>query len=104
PWEAIVPGVPLVALFFLALTGVLLVADLRQPRRFLWTLTRPQWRSWLTRGSYVIAAYGFLLGLEALAALGWLPFRLPRASTSLTVLLAVFTAVYTAFLFGQAKG
>jgi Fe-S-cluster-containing dehydrogenase component len=103
-WEPIVPAAPLVALFFLALTGVLLVADLRQPRRFLWTLTRPQWRSWLTRGSYVIAAFGLLLGAEALAVLGWLPFRLPRTATALTVLLAVFTAVYTAFLFGQAKG
>ena len=37
--------------------GLLLVADLRQPQRFLWTLTRPQWRSWLVRGAYVIAAY-----------------------------------------------
>ena len=33
------------------------VADLRQPSRFLWTLTRPQWRSAHAR-SYVIAAYG----------------------------------------------
>ena len=30
--------------------ALLLIADLRQPRRFLWTLTRPQWRSWLVRG------------------------------------------------------
>ena len=104
PWEPIAPLAPLVAILFLALTGVLLIADLRQPRRFLWTLTKPQWRSWLTRGSYVIAAYSLLLGLEALAALGWLPFRLPRAATALSLLLAVFTAVYTAFLFGQAKG
>ena len=27
-------------------------------------LTRPQWRSWLTRGSYVIAGYGGLLGVH----------------------------------------
>ena len=67
PWPASSPDGPpagvtvLTALGFLALTGVLLVWDLRQPQRFLWTLTRPQWRSWLTRGSYVIAAYGLLL-------------------------------------------
>ena len=41
-------GRPLVvALLALAVTGALLVWDLRQPTRFLWTLTRPQWRSWL---------------------------------------------------------
>ena len=90
------------ALLFLAATGILLVWDLRQPRRFLWTLTRPQWRSWLTRGSYIIAAYGALLGLQLLLRLGGRP--VPRGLTLLTVLLAASTALYTAFLFGQAKG
>jgi Fe-S-cluster-containing dehydrogenase component len=90
------------ALGFLAATGVLLVWDLRQPRRFLWTLTRPQWRSWLTRGSYVIAAYGALLGLQLLLGLSGRPG--PRSLTLLTALLAAGTALYTAFLFGQAKG
>jgi hypothetical protein len=90
------------ALFFLAVTGVLLVWDLRQPRRFLWTLTRPQWRSWLTRGSYIIAAYGALLGVQLLLRLADRP--VPRGLTPLTIFLAVATALYTAFLFGQAKG
>jgi hypothetical protein len=98
------PGAALVALLFLALTGAFLISDLRQPRRFLWTLTRPQWRSWLVRGAYIIAAYGACLGAHVLDGVGWLPFVLPRAITSLTVLLAAGTAVYTAFLFGQAKG
>ena len=90
------------ALVFLALTGVLLVWDLRQPRRFLWTLTKPQWRSWLTRGSYIIAAYGLLLGVELLASLAGRPVS--RGLTGLTMLLAAGTALYTAFLFGQSKG
>jgi len=90
------------ALFFLALTGVLLVWDLRQPMRFLWTLTRPQWRSWLTRGSYIIAAYGALLGLQLLLRLTDRP--VPRGLTPLTIFFAAATALYTAFLFGQAKG
>jgi hypothetical protein len=98
------PGAALVASLFLALTGVLLVWDLRQPARFLWTVTRPQWRSWLVRGAYVIAAYGAFLGLHVLAGLVGPPLRLPAAATMATLLLAVATAVYTAFLFGQAKG
>src|SRR4029079_9994107 len=103
PWREPVPsGALLVALLALATTGALLVADLRQPARFLWTLTRPQWRSWLTRGSYVIAAYGALLGLHVALPLFSIP--IPRLLTAIALLLAVGTAVYTAFLFGQAKG
>jgi hypothetical protein len=96
------PGAALVAAGFLALTSLLLVADLRQPQRFLWTLTRPQWRSWLVRGAYLLSAYGGLLGLHVLAGLDWL--ALPGFVAPVTALLAVATAVYTAFLFGQAKG
>ena len=90
------------ALVFLALTGLLLIWDLRQPRRFLWTLTKPQWRSWLVRGSYVIAAYGLLLGAQLLLSLSGRPVWRPLAG--LTMLLAAGTALYTAFLFGQSKG
>lgn len=99
---ALRPGVPLVALLFLALTGVLLVADLRQPQRFLWTLTRPQWRSWLVRGAYVITAYGLLLSAQL--ALGLLGRPMPVILTTFTILAAAATAIYTAFLFGQSKG
>jgi len=99
---ALRPGVALVALVFLGLTGLLLVADLRQPRRFLWTLTRPQWRSWLVRGAYVITAYGLLLGVQLGAGLAGRP--VPLFVTTLTILAAAATAVYTAFLFGQSKG
>lgn len=94
----------LAALVFLAVTGALLVADLRQPRRFLWTLTRPQWSSWLVKGAYVITAYGALLGLHALLAVLHRPLPGGGLLTPLTLLLAAATAVYTAFLFGQAKG
>ncbi len=96
------PGVCLMALLFLAATGVLLVWDLRQPQRFLWTLTRPQWRSWLVRGAYVITAYGMLLTLEV--GLGFLGRTPPLPLTVVTMFAATATAVYTAFLFGQSKG
>jgi Fe-S-cluster-containing dehydrogenase component len=94
----------LVALAFLGLTGVLLVADLRQPSRFLWTLTHPQWRSWLTRGAYVITAYGALLTLQLVLAFAHPSRTAARAAIATTALLAAGTALYTAFLFGQAKG
>ena len=91
-----------ISLLFLALTGALLVKDLDRPERFLYVLLRPQWRSWLVRGAYIILAYGTLttlwLGL-ALAGVNtgpWLPATL--------VVLGALTAVYTAFLLGQAKG
>ncbi|PYQ54477.1 MAG: 4Fe-4S ferredoxin [Acidobacteria bacterium] len=103
PWSEPVPlPALLVALLALAATGVLLVWDLRQPKRFLWTLTRPQWRSWLTRGSYVIAAYGLALAAQVALAVARRP--VPSALIALTALLAAATATYTAFLFGQAKG
>jgi Fe-S-cluster-containing dehydrogenase component len=103
PWHEPVPlGPLLIALAALALTGALLVADLRQPARFLWTLTRPQWRSWLARGSYVITAYG--LALSGLVVLDVTRHPAAPALTALTALLAAATATYTAMLFGQAKG
>jgi Fe-S-cluster-containing dehydrogenase component len=106
--EPLPPPVPIGALFlaaaFLGITGVLLVWDLRRPDRFFWVLTRPQWRSWLTRGAYILGAYALLLGVHLLAALRVVPFAVPRLVTALTALAAAATAVYTAFLFGQSKG
>jgi len=99
-------GVSTTALLFvllaLGVTGVLLISDLRQPQRFLWTLTRPQWRSWLVRGAYIITAYAGTVTLVLAARIGGV--RLPSVVLLVSVLLAVATAVYTAFLFGQAKG
>ena len=37
------------ALIFLALTGLLLVMDLDQPKRFAYVLLRPHWGSWLVK-------------------------------------------------------
>jgi len=88
------------ALFFLAVTGVLLIADLKQPWRFWKILVRPQWRSWLALGSFVITAYGALLAL-----LWVLPDSPLRAVVlGVSALGAVLAAAYTGFLFGQAEG
>ena len=92
-----------IALGFLAATGILLVADLKRPSRFLWVITRPQWRSWLTRGAYILMFFG--LGVTGLAAA-----ELAGAERLRTILiwavavLGAGTAVYTAFLFWQSKG
>jgi Fe-S-cluster-containing dehydrogenase component/formate-dependent nitrite reductase membrane component NrfD len=94
---------PVVAGVFLAATGVLLVADLKQPRRFTYLLTRPNTRSWLVRGAWILAAYavaaaGWWLG-GVLDLAGWLQVLAVPAA-----LLAAATAGYTAFLFGQCEG
>ena len=49
---------PGLALAFLGVTGVLLIWDLRHPKRFYLIFTRHHWRSWLVRGSFIIGAYG----------------------------------------------
>ena len=60
---------PLVALVFAAITGALLIADLRQPRRFALIFLRPQWGSWLVRGAVILAVYGALALLWLLGGL-----------------------------------
>jgi formate-dependent nitrite reductase membrane component NrfD len=92
-----------IALLFLTVTAGLLVMDLKQPKRFLYVLLRPQWRSWLVRGAYGLTGFGIVLLLWLAASLvgaDWLGDLLlwPGAA------LAVFSAVYTAFLLAQAKG
>lgn len=93
----------IISLIFLAITGVLLIMDLGRPDRFLYVLFRPQWRSWLSRGSYIITAYGGILSLwlagSFLGFENYLKFIEPFG-----IVFAILTAVYTAFLFAQAKG
>ncbi|MDQ7053239.1 MAG: NrfD/PsrC family molybdoenzyme membrane anchor subunit [candidate division KSB1 bacterium] len=92
-----------ISLIFLALTGLLLIKDLDQPKRFLYVLLRPQWNSWLVRGGYFITLFGGVVTLWGLAhwqTIGWLQV----ATEWLGLALGVMVAVYTAFLFAQAKG
>lgn len=94
----------LASIFFLAVTTVLLVVDLKQPKRFHYIVFRPQWKSWLTRGAFILIGFGLLLGLDLLFG-----FILPNEdayfiSFCCTVLFAFGSAVYSAFLFWQAKG
>jgi formate-dependent nitrite reductase membrane component NrfD len=92
-----------VATVFLGITGGLLLWDLEHPARFYMIFTRPQWQSWLVRGAFIISGFGAVLALHLLAALaGW--SWLPRPLLGLGLPLGALTAVYTAYLFAQAKG
>jgi Fe-S-cluster-containing dehydrogenase component/formate-dependent nitrite reductase membrane component NrfD len=91
------------AFIFLVVTGVLLIMDLGRPDRFLNVLLRPQWKSWLTRGAYIITAYGAILTLWLFASfLGY--ESVLKYIEPFGIVFALLSAVYTAFLFAQAKG
>jgi len=93
---------PVVSGVFLALTGGLLIWDLEHPERFYLIFTRPQWRSWLVRGAFIIAGYSLVLALHFLASLAGA--TLPQRFLMIAGLpLAGLTAIYTAYLFAQAK-
>ena len=91
-------------LFFLGATGILLIMDLDRPDRFLNVLLRPQWNSWLVKGGYTLTVYGGLLtaiiAFKFLEISGWVSDLIQYA----TAVFALILAVYTAFLFAQAKG
>jgi Fe-S-cluster-containing dehydrogenase component/formate-dependent nitrite reductase membrane component NrfD len=93
---------PAVALGFLALTGAVLIWDLEHPRRFVYLFLRPQWGSWLVRGAVAISAYGAVLAAHlVLSAAGLQDAQKWLAVAGLP--FAAATAVYTAYLFAQAK-
>ncbi|HYL05551.1 MAG TPA: 4Fe-4S dicluster domain-containing protein [Thermoanaerobaculia bacterium] len=95
-------AVPVLGGLFLAATGALLIWDLEHPERFYLIFTRPQWRSWLVRGAFLIGGYAAVLALHFLAAVAGRP-DLARLLIWPGLPLALLTAVYTAYLFAQAK-
>lgn len=108
PWNLYAGGLlwlwvaPVLSGVFLAITGALLIWDLEHPERFYMIFTRPQWRSWLVKGAFIIAGYSLVLALHFVASL------MGRAGIPTLLLIAgvplgVMTAVYTAYLFAQAK-
>ena len=99
----------LVSLVFLGLTTILLVADLEKPERFLRIIFRPQWRSWLTRGAFLLIAHtNWVLLWTALSWYAWdtgataVPMQGFLAAGAIP--LGIGAAIYTAFLFAQAEG
>jgi len=94
---------PMIAGAFLAITGVLLITDLKQPTRFHYLITKGSWESWLVKGAYVLMGFAACLGLWWVGGLTDSP-GLIEAMAIPTALFAVGTAGYTAFLFGQCEG
>ena len=93
---------PIVAGVFLGITGLVLIWDLEHPARFYYIFTRPQWKSWLVKGGFIIAGYSAVLAAHFLASLmGWSAGH--RWLMWLGLPLASMTAIYTAWLFAQAK-
>ena len=93
---------PVVSGAFLGITGGLLIWDLEHPKRFYLIFARPQWKSWLVKGAFIIAGYSIVLAVHFVASLlhstsaqRWL--MIPGLP------LSVLSAVYTAYLFAQAK-
>lgn len=94
---------PVLGLLGAAVTGGLLVWDLKRPDRFYFLFTKAHWSSWLVLGGVVLAVFsgGSLLWLLA-AGLGWNGALTALAWLGLPV--SAMMAGYTAFLFGQAEG
>lgn len=95
-------GAPLTSGLFVAITGGLLVADLKRPDRFFYILTKGNSSSWLVRGAWILGAYAAVLGVWVLAGVFGFDDVIPILLW-IAVPLALATAGYTAFLFGQAE-
>jgi formate-dependent nitrite reductase membrane component NrfD len=91
---------PIISIVFIALTALVLIADLKRPERFFYILTRSNWRSWMVWGAWFLTAHGALSAVWVLA--GWL-----GRDDVLTLLCwpvivtAVLATSYTGFLFAQ---
>ncbi len=94
---------PMVAGLFLGITGFLLIADLKQPGRFHYLLTKGNWSSWLVKGAYILMAFAAVCGLWWIGGLAGSGGLLQILAIP-AVLGAAGTAGYTAFLFGQCEG
>src|SRR4026209_1401579 len=93
---------PILSGAFLAITGVLLLWDLEHPERFYLIFTRPQWRSWLVKGAFIIAGYTLVLALHFIAS--WAGSKSFQSWLMIAgIPLSILTAIYTAYLFAQAK-
>ncbi len=93
---------PIVALIAVSATAALLVFDLKRPDRFFYLLTKPNFRSWLVLGGYILMFYGVLA--LAWLALGYFRDEVPPAVVWASFAFAAATAGYSAFLFAQARG
>ncbi|MBL8768928.1 MAG: polysulfide reductase NrfD, partial [Planctomycetes bacterium] len=93
----------LIALAFTGITTFLLVEDLTRPMKFLTLLTRPNTKSWLVKGAWILIGFSTLT--SAILALRW--FGMDELADTLRYVnlpFAALAAAYTAFLFKQCEG
>jgi Fe-S-cluster-containing dehydrogenase component/formate-dependent nitrite reductase membrane component NrfD len=99
-----------VSLLCIGITTGLLVWDLDRPERFWTILIRPQWKSWLARGAFILIGFSLVGGLffvgHAAQQFGLFASGGTLANWLIVpgVVLAALSAIYTAFLFAQAEG
>src|SRR3989440_3236955 len=94
---------PAIGGFFIALTLVLLIADLKRPDRVFFLITKANPTSWLVWGGFILAIFGLLEAAWFIAAVTGFTNVLPWLLIP-TALFGIGAACYTAFLFGQAEG
>lgn len=100
------------SMVFTLITVILLLKDLSQPKRFLNILLRPQWKSWVARGAFILIGFTIVAGLwwliEGATYLDWFASGLAASirpiAAWITFPLALFAVIYSAFLLGQAEG
>ena len=99
-------------LFFILVTTAFLIIDLDRPERFLRMVFRPQWKSWLPRGAFILIGFSNLLAVQWAMLVGEYFNVVPSNIVTmvnpyinyLLIPLALMTIIYTAFLFAQAEG
>lgn len=93
----------LLALVMTTVTTALLVLDLKRPAKFLSLLLRPNTRSWLVRGAWVLIAFSTLTA--AITTARFLGFdRLADGMRWTNLVFGSLAAAYTAFLLAQCEG
>jgi formate-dependent nitrite reductase membrane component NrfD len=91
------------ALVFLAVTVFLLIHDLGRPERFWHLLLKPNTKSWLVKGGWVLTGFGALAAASLVAR--WMKMDdVADALRWVNVPLAVMASGYSAFLFAQCRG
>jgi formate-dependent nitrite reductase membrane component NrfD len=93
---------PALAVVFTAITVLLLILDLKRPERFFYLLIKPNLKSWLVLGGYILILYGGAATLCLFFGARGIP--IPSILFWVAAVLAVASACYSAFLFAQAKG
>lgn len=95
---------PLLGMVGAAVTGVLLIWDLKRPDRFYYLFTKPHWSSWLVLGGIALAVFAGGSFVWLVVANAMPDSVLTTAVAYLGIPAAAMMAGYTAFLFGQAEG